>query len=99
LRSDHRFRARGLPRHSHLVPPPPNAGHGKLSGVMADPNGTPPLVLGRVVDAVGTALVPPLLPKTMGLDPPRLPPGFPLPARTGEIADVFLLFRVHGDHR
>lgn len=65
---------------------------------MADPDIHPALVLGWVVDTVGTEFVFSLLPKVMHLDSPGFTMRLPLPTRMSEIPDVFLLFRIHQDH-
>src|SRR5262249_51304349 len=97
IRRDQQLLGSAIPRSAQVLPPTPDAGHGKLGGVVADADVDPPFVLSRVVDAVGTDFVPTLQAEVVDLDSSGLPLRFPLLARMSEIPDVFLLFRVHRD--
>ena len=84
---------------THLVPPATDAVDSKLRSVVVDPHANPSLVVKQIVHAVGSHLTERLDQEVVNTHLFRLTFGKPLLPDILEISDLFLLFRIHRDHR
>lgn len=86
-------------RASHRPPPPSNALDGKGRRVMVDTDAHPTLIASQVIDSIGNGLSLPGNDEVVDPYSLRTTLWAPLPACILEIANQFLLFRVHRNNR
>jgi hypothetical protein len=82
-----------------LVPPPPKACHGKLGGVPTDPPIPPAFIPAQVINTLGARMASLRVGKVIRLHWGGPSLRFPFAARLGEIPQIFLLRRIHREHR